>query len=149
MRIIENVETIVTVQDLKGIVCNKCGEVFSPHDDNIQTLNTPLGEYGDCKYDICNKCTLEFIRGFAIVPTSFKSSPNFTSSFDLDHELHQQLFDKWKESGIWDCDENPWRDYYSIDGSDQELESYKDYFEENENINTRKVALHKGFKIVK
>ena len=63
-----------------------------------------------------------------------KSNPQFTSSFDLDHDLHQKLFVEWQETNIWNCDENPWQDYYSEGNSDQELESYEEYEEYNEEI---------------
>jgi len=134
MRIYENIETLVVVSDLKGIVCNKCGEVFSSHDDKIQPFNTPLGDYGDCKYEICDTCSLEFIKSFTIVPENFMSDSNFTSSFDLDHELHQRLFDEWKSSNVWNCDENPYKDHYSESNSDQEFESYEEYEEYNEEV---------------
>ena len=130
MRIYENIETLVVVSELKGVICNKCGEVFSSHDDKIQPFNTPLGDYGDCKYEICDACSLEFIRSFKIVPDNFGSDPNFTSSFDIDHELHQRLFEEWKSSNVWNCNENPYRDHYSEDNSYQEFESYDEYYEE-------------------
>jgi len=130
MIITESVEVTRTEQIVVGKLCNKCGNVFSSYAENIKTSNTDLGEYGNCKSEICDDCNLEFIKSFAIVPIGFKSSPHFTSSFDLDHELHQKLFDEWKISGIWNCDENPWQDYYSEDNSDQESEIYEEYNKE-------------------
>jgi len=132
MIITESVEITRTEQIVVGKLCNKCGNVFSSHAENIKTSNTDLGEYGNCKSEICDSCNLEFIKSFVIVPTGFKSSPHFTSSFDLDHELHQKLFDEWKISGIWNCDENPWRDFYNEDNFDQGFESYEEYNEEYE-----------------
>jgi len=153
MRIFENVETIVVVSELKGVLCNKCGEVFSSHDDKIQSVNTPLGEYGDCKFEMCDKCILKMIKGFAIVPTNFKSNPNYTSSFDLDHTLHQKLFKQWQETNVWNCDENPWKDYYSSDNLNQDNESYEEYEEYNEEISDaledRKPLHTNPFKLVK
>ena len=149
MRIFENVETIVVVSELKGVLCNKCGEVFSSHDDKIQSVNTPLGEYGDCKFEMCDKCILKMIKGFAIVPTNFKSNPNYTSSFDLDHTLHQKLFKQWQETNVWNCDENPWRDYYeNYDELISEEESYEEYEEVSDAIEDRK-PLHTNLRLVK
>jgi len=132
MKIYENVETVVIVQNQKGSLCNKCGEVFEPHDDKIQSFDLQLG-YHNWKYELCDNCLVEMIRGFLIVPSGFMSDPNFTSSFDIDHDLHQKLFDEWKVSGIWNCNENPWKDYYE-DNSDQEFESYEEYEEYHEEI---------------
>ena len=112
MIITKSVEVTEIKQVPVGKLCNKCGNVFELYDDRIQSSNTPLGEYGNCKSEICDNCWIEFIKSFSIVPTGFMSDPNFTSSFDLDHNLHQQLFNEWKISGEWNCDENPWRDYY-------------------------------------
>jgi len=134
MIITESVEVTRTEKIVVGKLCNKCGNVFSSYAENIKTSNTDLGEYGNCKSEICDDCNLKFIKSFAIVPIGFKSSPHFTSSFDLDHELHQKLFDEWKISGIWNCDENPWQDYYSEGNSDQELEFYEEYEEYIEEI---------------
>ena len=134
MRIYDNVETVVIVPVLVGSLCNKCGNVFEPNDTNIQPLNTPLVGYGNLKYEICNDCQLKFIKSFTIVPTNFKSSPHFTSSFDLDHDLHQSLFEEWKKTDVWNCDENPWKSYYSEDILDQENESYEEYEEYYEDI---------------
>jgi len=134
MIITKSVEITRTEQIVVGKVCNKCGNVFSPHAEDIQPSNTDLGEYGNCKSEICNNCWLEFIRSFSIVPTGFKSSPHFTSSFDLDHELHQSLFKEWQISNVWNCDENPWKNYYSDGNSDQDNESCEEYEEYNEEI---------------
>jgi len=134
MIITKSIEVLEVKQIVVGKQCNKCGNVFSPHAEDIQPSNTDLGEYGNCKSEICNNCWLEFIKSFAIVPTNFKSSPHFTSSFDLDHDLHQSLFEEWQITGIWNCDENPWKDFYSEDNSDQEIESYEEYEEYYEEI---------------
>jgi len=145
MRIYENVETLVIVSNLKGILCNKCGKPFNPHDENIQPFNTSLGDYGNCKSEICDVCALEFIKSFVIVPNGFMSSPHFTSSFDLDHELHQKLFDAWKISGVWNCDENPWKDYYDNSDDSQE-ENYEEFYDATED---RKPLHTNPFKLVK
>ena len=134
MIITKSMEITRTEQIVVGKLCNKCGNVFSSYAENIKTSNTDLGEYGNCKSEICDSCNLEFIKSFAIVPTGFKSSPHFTSSFDLDHELHQKLFDEWKISGIWNCNEDPWKEYYSFDNFNQDDESYEEYEEYNEEI---------------
>jgi len=134
MIITKSIEVLEVKQIVVGKQCNKCGSIFSPYAEDIQPSNTDLGEYGNCKSEICNNCWLEFIRSFAIVPTGFKSSPHFTSSFDLDPELHQNLFDEWKATNVWNCDENPWKDFYSEDDSDQEFESYEEYEEYYEEI---------------
>jgi len=138
MRITKSVEVTKNEQFLVGSLCNKCGEVFEPHDDKIQSFNLQLG-YHNWQYELCDDCIVDMVRSFLIVPSGFMSDPNFTSSFDIDHELHQNLFDEWKLSGKWNCDENPWRDFYSEDNSDQEFESYEEYYEEISNaIEVRK-----------
>jgi len=142
MKITENVEVIVP--KLRGFICNKCGNAFDSHDDNIQSLNTKLGQdYGDCKFELCSNCILEIFKDFLIVPTGFMSDPTFTSSFDLDHDLHQNLFNEWKIINIWNCDENPYRDYYENYDEYSEEESYDEFDEENENIEVSK-PVHSG-----
>jgi len=131
MIITKPVEVTEIKQIPVGKVCNKCGLPFEIYDDRIQSSNTPLGEYGNCKSEICDNCWIEFIKTFAIVPTNFMSDPNFTSSFDLDHSLHQKLFDHWKTTGEWECNENPYRDYYCRDGMEDESELNE---EENDTI---------------
>ena len=139
MIIVENIETVIVQQKTVGKLCNKCGLPFSPHAEDIKTTNTDLGEYGNPKYEICDKCHLEFIKSFAIVPTNFKSSPYFTSSFDLDHDLHQNLFEQWQISGIWNCDEDPWRDYYeNYEEYLLDYESYEEYEDVSDAIEVRK-----------
>lgn len=123
MRYYEIVEKVVPVKEPRGSLCNKCGEPFEPYDNEILPFNVPLG-YENWKYDLCYTCHLEFIRSFKIVPDGFKSDPNFTSSFDLNHDYHQQLFDEWKETGEWHSNENPIRDEWM--GVDEE------YYQENE-----------------
>jgi len=152
MIITESVEITRTEQVIVGRLCNKCGNVFSSHAENIKTSNTDLGEYGNCKSEICDDCWIKFIRTFSIVPSGFKSNPQFTSSFDLDHDLHQKLFVEWQETNVWNCDENPWRDYYSNGNSDQEFEEYEEYNEEYEEfydaVEDRK-PLHTNLRLVK
>ena len=53
MIITESVEITRTEQVIVGRLCNKCGNVFSSHAENIKTSNTDLGEYGNCKSEIC------------------------------------------------------------------------------------------------
>jgi len=153
MIITESVEITRTEQIVVGKLCNKCGNVFSSYAENIKTSNTDLGEYGNCKSEICDDCWIKFIKTFSIVPSGFKSNPQFTSSFDLDHDLHQKLFVEWQETNVWNCDENPWRDYYSEDNSIQEFEEYEEYTEEYEEfydaVEDRKPLHTNPFKLVK
>jgi len=144
MIITKSVEVVRTEQIIIGKQCNKCGKPFNPHDENIQPFNTSLGDYGNCKSEICDVCSLEFIKSFAIVPTGFMSSPHFTSSFDLDHELHQSLFEEWQRTGIWNCDEDPWRDYYHNDDDSQE-ENYEEFYDATED----RKPLHTNLRLVK
>jgi len=150
MRVFEKVETVIVEQILVGSLCNKCGKVFSPHAENIKTSITDLGEYGKCVSEICDDCNLEFIKSFLIVPNGFKSSPHFTSSFDLDHELHQTLFKEWQISGIWNCDENPWKDYYENNDDFLQEENYEEYYGEiSDAIEVRKPLHINVLKLVK
>jgi len=150
MIITESVEITRTEQVIVGRLCNKCGNVFSSHAENIKTSNTDLGEYGNCKSEICDDCWIEFIKTFSIVPSGFKSNPQFTSSFDLDHDLHQKLFVEWQETNVWNCDENPWRDYYeNYDELISEEESYEEYEEFYDAIEDRKPLHTNVLKLVK
>jgi len=153
MIITKSMEITRTEQIVVGKLCNKCGNVFSSHAENIKTSVTDLGEYGNCKSEICDDCWIEFIRTFSIVPLGFKSNPQFTSSFDLDHDLHQKLFIEWQETNVWNCDENPWKDYYSEDNLNQGFEEYEEYNEEYEEfydaIEDRKPLHTNPFKLVK
>jgi len=151
MIITKSIEVTRTEQIVVGKLCNKCGNVFSSYAENIKTSNTDLGEYGNCKSEICDDCWIKFIRTFSIVPSGFKSNPQFTSSFDLDHDLHQKLFIEWQETNVWNCDDNPWRDYYSEDNLDQEFESYEEYEEYNEEISDAievRKPLHTNLRLV-
>ena len=152
MIITKSMEITRTEQIVVGKLCNKCGNVFSSHAEDIKTSDTDLGEYGNCKSEICDKCWIEFIRTFSIVPTGFKSNPQFTSSFDLDHDLHQKLFVEWQETNVWNCDENPWREYYSSDNLNQDDESYEEYYEHYEEISDAiedRKPLHTNLRLVK
>jgi hypothetical protein len=111
MRYYKKAQKIIEESELRGIQCNRCEEVFEPYDELVQPFNLPLhNEYGQINFDLCENCLLEIIKELKIVPNGFKSDSGFTSSFDLDHGLHQQLFDEWKRTGIWNNDENPYRD---------------------------------------
>jgi len=58
-----------------------------------------------------------------------------------------------KATNVWNCDENPWKDFYSEDNSDQEDESYEEYEEYNEEVSDaledRKPLHTNPFKLVK
>ena len=152
MIITESVEVTRTEQIVVGKLCNKCGNVFSSYAENIKTSNTDLGEYGNCKSEICDDCWIKFIRTFSIVPSGFKSNPQFTSSFDLDHDLHQKLFVEWQETNTWNCDENPWKNYYGDGNSGEDNESYEEYEEYNEEISDAiedRKPLHTNLRLVK
>ena len=150
MIITKRVEVTKTEQILVGKVCNKCGNVFEPHDEQVKPFESQMGYNVNWKCELCDMCILSIIKTFAIVPENFMSDSNFTSSFDLDHELHQRLFDVWKATNVWNCDENPWRDYYSEYNENQELELYEECNEEiSDAIEDRKPLHTNPFKLVK
>ena len=113
MRISENVEQTVTVSIPRGTICNRCGEPYSPYDENIHPFNSSLGYSENVGSDLCETCITNIIKTFKIVPTGFMSNlPCYESTYDTDHELHQRLFDEWKLTGIWNWpDENPYKEY--------------------------------------
>ena len=130
MIISKSVDVTRVEQIQLGKMCNGCGNIFEPYDEQVKSFESQIGYNVTWKYELCSTCILGIIKTFAIVPENFMSDSNFTSSFDLDHDLHQKLFVEWQETNIWNCDENPWQDYYSEDNSDQESEIYEEYNEE-------------------
>jgi len=113
MRIAESVQKVMIVEETRGIQCNKCGTVFQPYDEKIKEFNAPLGNSNDVRCDLCDDCLLEIIRTFKVVPTGFMSETGYTSSFETDKELHQNLFEEWKLTNEWNCeDENPYKEFY-------------------------------------
>jgi hypothetical protein len=141
MRIVENIEKVVLTEQLVGVVCNCCGKALETNELNsVQKINLSFG-YGsefdtqEWGVDLCENCIKNITKQFKVVPDKFMSNPFFTSSFDLDHDLHQEMFNKWKINEEWD------------DTYDEE-ELYQGYIEFIES-QLRKPADSNTFKIVK
>lgn len=140
MRIVENVKTVVVIPELKGIICNCCGECFGPNYTNTtQQFNLNFGygsKYGNQKpweFEMCEMCIIKLIKGFKHVPENFMSEKSIISACDTDSELHQRVFEEWQETGEWNWeDEDP----------------YKEYYQEDENEEDRKHAHTNGLKLV-
>jgi hypothetical protein len=130
MRYYEKVKKTIEENEPRGIQCNKCGEFFDPSDENIEQVNTTSG-----KYDVCKTCQTKIFKGFAIVPEGFMSTtPFYISAYELDHELHQKLFDEWKLTGIWNWDENPIRDaWMNREDKTENIEDDEEFFNELDN----------------
>ena len=125
MKVFENIETVVIVQEEKGIICNRCGKVTLPYDEMMQSINLPFGQYGNWKFDLCSECLFNFIKEFQIVPENFTPIPANVAS--LDHDLHQELFNEWKNTNEWKWEEeDPYKDYYSNELMPNELKSELD-----------------------
>ena len=73
LRITETVEKMVSVEEIKAVMCNKCGEftdlnrLSTIHNFDI---NFGYGEYDNQnrKFDLCDKCLMEFTDSFKITP---------------------------------------------------------------------------------
>ena len=118
MRVTENVEQVVVIQELKGIQCNKCGKSFQPsYANSIQQIDLSFGyssEFDGQRWslDLCEHCLLDIIKGCKVVPEGFMIDPSYLSPSDGDHDLHQQNFEDWKISGEWKDDAiNPYEGY--------------------------------------
>lgn len=74
MRIAENVKRIIIEQELKRIICNKCGEVSDvdyTNTDQEFILSFGYGSEYDMqnwKFDLCEKCLMKIINEFQIEP---------------------------------------------------------------------------------
>jgi len=152
MRYYEKVQKTIEDHELKGIQCNKCGEIFEPNYGNIiHEINISDGYSSkftsSFKFDICEKCLTKFLKEFLLVPDNFMNDFAGVPSYATDHELHQQLFNEWKETEKWNYEENPIRDAW-IDRLDKtvNIEDEDEFYEEPENIKTLKPACIKGFK---
>ena len=145
MRITSARETIVIVDDLEGLVCNCCGKLFKPEQsDLVQHFDLHFGYHskfdnkGNWKGEICENCYVAFIKTFKIVPENFMSDPDYISDYDKDHNLHQELFDNWKETDEWPEDENTDCFY-----------SFEENYEETENTETLQPTNSPILKIIK
>lgn len=127
MKIVENVEQVVTVEIPKGTICNHCGETFEPYDSKIKSFSSDLEESQSVSAELCEVCLIHIIKGFKIVPTGFMSHlPYYASAYDIDHELHQKLFEEWKISNVWNWpDENPYKEYMPVEDEEYENDFYK------------------------
>ena len=149
MIIAKSVDVTRVEQIQLGKICNGCGNVFEPYDEQVKSFESQMGYNVTWKYELCSTCILGIIKTFAIVPENFMSDSNFTSSFDLDHDLHQKLFVEWQETNVWNCDENPWRDYYeNYDELISEEENCEEYEEFYDAVEDRK-PLHTNLRLVK
>lgn len=131
MRIIKNEEKVVLEKTLKSITCNCCGKEFEPEQSDILqeiklmfSYNSQFDNQQWWRFDICESCILKIIKTFKIVPENFMSDPAYVSASDMGHEVHQRVFDLWKETGEWNWeDQSPFDDEY-----------YEDEYFDNEEI---------------
>lgn len=150
MRYYANEQKLVTVSELKGIQCNKCGEIFEPNYDNptrqFRADETNSGVFtSDFQFDLCEKCLIEIVKQFNIVPDNFMRRSGYVPSYIEDGDLHQELFEKWKLTEEWENDgDNPFRDYIHEDISYDNEE-----FDILQNMDDRKPLLQPTLKIVK
>jgi len=144
------------VDEVVATQCHKCGIWFeSDNNDTTQSFHidfSPASKY-DFPWDVtlCETCLEKIVKEFLIVPDNFMGEKAYVPTFISDHALHQNLFDEWKISGEWNYDDNPWKNYYG-DGSQQELESYEEYEECNEEISDAiedRKPLHTNLRLVK
>jgi hypothetical protein len=49
-------------------------------------------------FDICDNCLEDVIKTFKIAPDGFKVD----SGWLVSEKEHQKVFEKWKDTGIWD-----------------------------------------------
>jgi len=164
MRFYEEVEKLATVKEPRGAICNCCGNAFEPKDENLlQQIILSFG-YGSqfannrpWDMDICENCWINFIKTFKYVPKNFKCEPQFfESAYDVDPELHQQIFENWKLTGEWYDDDidNPWIKHYSenefdFDETFDENDEFVEEFYNNQKMDDRKPLLQATLKIVK
>jgi len=72
MRIVENTERVTFVQELKGVVCNCCGEVFDPSESDLIHQFSPSFGYGSSfdleswTFDICETCLVKIVKDFKV-----------------------------------------------------------------------------------
>lgn len=74
MRVIENVEKMVVVEELKAIMCNSCGEfILLDQSQSVQSFALYFGydsghDNQRWSFDICDKCIEKIVDGFKIAP---------------------------------------------------------------------------------
>ena len=144
MKIFEHVVVEKVESQLRGILCNKCGEVFEPNYGNTtQQFDTATtGEYNGTypspfKFDLCESCLTNFVKTFKLVPDNFMNESGYTPAFITDHELHQSLFEEWQKTGEWNYDDNPWpkkSDNYN-ECSEEIHEDYEEFSDATEDRN--------------
>lgn len=154
MRYFEKVEKTEIVSELRGIQCNKCGEIFQPNYGNAtQQLAINVGYNSifpsSFKFDLCEECLSKIIKEFLIVPDNFMNCDPYDQGFVPDNMLHQQQFDLWKLNGEWPNSEDDICEGQKEDNYDEYYyESYEDYVEE-ENNQQQKSSTHYTLRIVK
>ena len=107
MRREETVRKIVTeereITIKKSVTCNKCGKTIEPtYANDMVSIYTDFGYESNFdgekwSFDICDDCLLEIIKTFKHVPDGF-----FDDNSELSEEIHQKVFDDWKETGEWE-----------------------------------------------
>jgi len=151
MRYYEKVQKTMEDNELRGIQCNKCGEIFEPNYGNIiHEINISDGYSSKFtspfKFDICEKCLIKFLKEFLLVPDNFMNDFAGVPPYATDHELHQKLFNEWKKTEKWNYEDNPYRDAWMSKEEFINIEDDEKFYEELENIKTLKPACIKGFK---
>ena len=87
MRITETVEKMVSVDETKAIMCNKCGEFTDlDHLSTIRNFDIKFG-YGEydnqhIKFDLCDKCLMDFTDSFKIVSETIEEE-----EWDWDYQI--------------------------------------------------------------
>jgi len=123
-------KVIKEVNEVVAIQCHQCGEYFEPT-STIQNFKTSIGQSMSAfDFWLCETCLTNIVKGLLVVPENFMNESGYVPTFISDHELHQTLFDEWKITNEWNYDEDPWKEYYSSDNSNQEFEEYEEYNEE-------------------
>ncbi|HEY8805103.1 MAG TPA: hypothetical protein VIM42_08385 [Clostridium sp.] len=74
MRIVNNVEKKVVVDEITAMACNKCGEYYDiDKSHSLQSIRLEFS-YGSkydgegLQFDLCENCLMEFVNKFEIAP---------------------------------------------------------------------------------
>lgn len=131
MRTFKNEEIVTNAKRLKSVTCNCCGKSFEVENSGSVQQFAPMFGYdsqydssGFWRFDMCEDCLVNLVKGFKVVPEGFMRDKSYIQTFELDHDLHQKLFEEWKKTGEWNCeDENPYKEYYEEE-ENNELQSF-------------------------
>jgi hypothetical protein len=86
------------------VTCNKCGNTIEPNtSENMSSISLGFGYWSKFdmehwSFDICDNCLEDVIKTFKIAPDGFKVD----SGWLVSEKEHQKVFEKWKDTGIWD-----------------------------------------------